>query len=108
MVGRQLLVAALTAATLLHGGICERPPSLTHQNPYADAGRDPLADYMDLRDNVTEYMPERRRSPQTVSEWQNHAAILRRQAQAAGEGALLCPTGECADGRLVVHVDLFN
>ncbi|KAF0324503.1 glycosyl hydrolase family 18 [Colletotrichum asianum] len=93
MVGRQLLVAALTAATFLHGGICEHPPSLTHQNPYADAGRDPLADYMDLRDNVTEYMPERRRSPQPVSEWQNHAAILRRQAQAAGEGALLCPTG---------------
>ncbi|KAF3807414.1 Chitotriosidase-1 [Colletotrichum gloeosporioides] len=98
MVGKQLLVVALTAATLLHGGSCERPPSLTHQNPYADADRDPLADYMELRDNVTEYMPERRRSIRPISEWRNHADILKRQAQAAGEGALLCPTGECADG----------
>ncbi|KAJ0382111.1 hypothetical protein COL922a_013212 [Colletotrichum nupharicola] len=101
MVGRQLLLTALTAATLLHGGSCERPPSLTHQNPYADAGRDPLADYMNLRDNATEYMPERRTSLQPVSEWQNHAAILKRQVQAAGEGALLCPTGECADGSII-------
>ncbi|KAI8265154.1 glycoside hydrolase family 18 [Colletotrichum sp. SAR11_239] len=54
-----------------------------------------------ILDNVTEYMPERRRSPQPVSEWQNHAAILKRQAQAAGEGALLCPTGECADGSII-------
>lgn len=100
MVATHLLVAALTAAAFIKNGSCERLPSLTHQNPYADAGRDPLAEYMNLRDNITEYMPERRQvGAPPVSEWDKRAAIFKRQTDAPGDGALLCPTGECADGR---------
>ncbi|TEA14839.1 Oviduct-specific glycoprotein [Colletotrichum sidae] len=94
MVGRNLLTAVLAAAAFVHDGSCD---SLTHQNPYAAAGRDPLADYYGLRDNVTEYMPERR-AASPASSWNDPAAIFRRQNDAPGEGALLCPDGECADG----------
>ncbi|KAL2880734.1 hypothetical protein SGCOL_003761 [Colletotrichum sp. CLE4] len=98
MVRTRLLTAVLAAVVLVHDGSCERPPSLTHQNPDADVGRDPLAEYMNLRDNITEYMPERRRASLPVSEWDIRAATFRRQTEAPGAGALLCPTGECADG----------
>lgn len=98
MVGQNLLAVVLTAAALFQEGSCERPPTITHQNPYVDAGLDPLAGYMSIRDNVTEYMPERRRAVTQVSEWNKNAAIFKRQTTVAGAGALLCPTGECADG----------
>ncbi|EXF74469.1 hypothetical protein CFIO01_01947 [Colletotrichum fioriniae PJ7] len=57
------------AVVLLHDSGYERPPSLNHQNPDADVGRDPLAEYMNLRGNVTESMLERRRASPPVFEW---------------------------------------
>ncbi|KAK1492562.1 hypothetical protein CCUS01_14021 [Colletotrichum cuscutae] len=47
---------------LVHGNSHERPPSFAYQNPDADVSRGSLTKYMNIRDNITEYMLECRRA----------------------------------------------
>ncbi|KAK4446124.1 hypothetical protein QBC34DRAFT_497070 [Podospora aff. communis PSN243] len=71
-------------------------PSITHQNPAADTHPEPLDDYLRLRDNSTTEVevgaPPVSRAD--VTPW----GLFGRQVELPGDGALLCPTGICADG----------
>ena len=85
------VILSLVAACLLGGGmvptVSARPPSLNHPDPPVNAGLRPLFGFTDIQksDNPHGDMP----------------SLFRRQADPPGTGALLCPTGICADDRLV-------
>ncbi|KAK1751034.1 hypothetical protein QBC47DRAFT_417470 [Echria macrotheca] len=97
-------VTLLTAlAICLFGGSVvsasdTRPPSITHQNPSVDAHPDPLSDYVKLRDNGTTEVEVGAAAPSSPIPPLDMASVFRRQVELPGDGALLCPTGICADG----------
>lgn len=99
---RSVTLLKCLAASLLAGGhtvvsASTRPPSITHQNPYAHDSIDPLADYAKLRDNATTEV-EVGGALAPVSRRHDMASIFKqRQVEEPGEGALLCPTGKCPD-----------
>ncbi|KAH6627427.1 hypothetical protein F5144DRAFT_613320 [Chaetomium tenue] len=96
---RLVTLSSYLTACLLGGGLVHvsaRPPSITHQNPHADAGLDPLVEYTKLRSNATTEVAVGA-GPPPVSPRHGMASVFRRQVDPPGLGALLCPTGTCAD-----------
>lgn len=67
--------------------------SITHQNPSVN-GADALSRWLDLRS------PENHESSSSFTRDTSVASLFnKRQDEPPGEGALLCPTGECPDER---------
>jgi hypothetical protein len=94
------LFAALTASVF--DGVLVSAGGVAHQHPEVAVGKDAMDEYVKvLEGNTTSDIIARSEDPSTANQavsLRNDAASLFRR-QTPGTGALLCPTGTCADGR---------
>jgi hypothetical protein len=99
-----LMLATLAALAFpLHNVASAAGPSVTHERSDVRGGKGAHTGYMSARDNITHDIFARTTMEdavaRSVSLRTDPASIFRRQVDTPGDGALLCPTGKCPDGR---------